>query len=664
MITSLEEYKQTLADRPSWSPDEKESQFMGVLKNQWTNDWNVMNANYDFFQRKNLQAYMQGNESDSYLLSYVTRKEAWRSNTRRQTIREKIDTVMASVADLNLQPELRSYTLWGESAEPVAEGLEVLLEHANGLDLSDEKDKLATLSLLTHGTVSEDVQWQCRYKVEKSSDWDPVTMKFSLKERKNVEPAFEQIWTQVHPLNRILLGDITQPFMHLQPHIWSEYVMPWESGDTIFGEWERWKYVKPMTATTLDAEQSDLITQTQEEQAASAEPMMIRVRVYENIWRNEYAIIINNVLMTPVGLTLPTKLKDLAYSKTWQQLFPFTPHFAPGMSFVQRMHNDGVLLDFFYNALVDKARQGIEPPLVSSFRTVYNRNMFRPGNVSQGDVATKPLVAHMGVTAADMGMIEYIEGNLDKASTPPISSGQAAPGGQTAYEIREQQRAALKVMWNVFSAVASMKRQRTELMLRLVMEKYPSLKVQRLDDATGKVMTDLKKLFTVTGPVNQDGMEGNKEVGFAKLPTTGKESYKARSAMAKDASMSKIPKKRIILDPDVIREMKHTVQVIVNPSDRKSKKADKAEVREEYQMYFNHPLVDQEWALKMLLTANGRDPEEAIAEPPPEQAGQMPGQAPQPGQEQPQQQSQQGQPSMPPQEKQMNNMMQAAGVSG
>lgn len=647
-----------MPELPSWVPDEKEAQYLGILKGQWTNDWNVMSNTYDFFQRKNLISYMQANESDSYLLAYVTRKEAWRSNTRRQTIREKIDTVMAAVADLNLQAELSSYTMWGESAEPVAEGLEVLLEHADGLNLSEEKDKLSTLYLLVHGTISEDVQWQCRYKVEKTSEWDPTTMKFSLKERKNVEPAFEQIWTQVHPLNRILLGDITQPFMHLQPHIWSEYVMPWESGDTIFGEWQRWKFVKPMTATMLDAEQSDLITQTQEEQATATEPRMIRARIYENIWRNEYAIIINNVLMTPVGLTLPTKLKDLAYSKTWQQLFPFSPHFAPGMSFVQRMHNDGVLLDFFYNALVDKARQGIEPPLVSSFRTIYNRNMFRPGNVSQGDVSSKPLITHQGVTQSDMGMIEYIETNLDKASTPPIASGQGSPGGTTAYEIREQQRAALRTMWNVFSAVAGMKRQRTELMLRLVMENYPKLKVQKLDDETGKVVSTLKKLFTVTGPINKDGIEGNKEVGFATLPMDGKEAYKVRAAMKADSTNSSYPKKRILLDPDVIKEMRHTIQVIVNPADRKSKKADKAEVRDEYQMYVNNPGIDQAWANKMLLVANGRDPEDALAKaPPPGQQPGMPGQPPQgmPGQP--------GMPSSPPQDMQMNKQMQAAGIS-
>ena len=95
------------------------------------------------------------------------------------------------------------------------------------------------------------------------------------------------------------------------------------------------------------------------------------------------------------------------------------------------------------------------------------------------------------------------------------------------------------------------------------------------------------------------------------------------------------PLKRILMNPETIKDMKHVIQVVVNPSDRKSKKADKQEIRDEYQLYAQNPIFDQAWAAKLLLSSFGRDTEEGVAEQPQQQS------------QPPQQSTPQG-PEMPP----------------
>lgn len=599
--------------KTDYAPKDKEAEYLAQLRSQFSLDWKNHQLESNFFWRKGLDDYMERNEADSYLLPWVTRKDSWRNNTRRQTIAEKIDAVVAAVADLNLTPELNSYDLYGEEVKEAAEALEVCLQYADGQNLTDLKDKFSVRYLLVHGTIAEDVSWMSMMRNAKSSRLDFETGEVK-QGKEMMKPDFERIWSQVHPLNRVVLADRTQPIISLQPHIWKLNVMPYESAEAIFSKWPNWKHVKPIYGTPSD-EWTSLVTQQQTEETGDAR--IVRMVTMEDRWRNEFAVILNGVLMTKPGSPMPgnSDLKD--YSVTWTQLFPPSPHWAYGTSFVQRLRNDAVLLDFFYNALVDKQRQGLEPPIVSNYRTIMNRNMFRPGNASQGDINFKRLIDHNGITSADLQMVQFIEENLNKASTPPIMSGQQGNVPQTAFEVREQMRNALRAMYGVFSSVSEMKRQRAEAELRLILEHYPKLGVGKIKSKVSDAVGGIKQVFTAKGEIDKNATGGTKSVSFASLKDVN--APKALEAMEAAEDLAKSqgnPMKQIVVDPNAISEMRHVVQVVINPADRKSKKADKQELIDEYRMYVGNPAIDQQWAAKILLTGHGRDPEEALAKAP------------------------------------------------
>jgi hypothetical protein len=258
--------------------------------------------------------------------------------------------------------------------------------------------------------------------------------------------------------------------------------------------------------------------------------------------------------------------------------------------------------------------------------------MFQPAKVTHvgGDFKMEKLISDATGINQGMAMIEFIDKNLDKVSTPPIVQGQRAGGGQvTKYEIQEQQKNALRMMFMVFSSVAWMKKQRTELMTRLIIEHYPRLGVGRIKSKVSDLVGGIKKVYSVQGRVNAQGETGTRKIAFGKIPEgMGGKVLAAMSQQEKLAKAKGRPEKLYLVDPESLQELENTIYVVVNPQARKSKEADRQGVRDEVMMYLSDQTgtINREWAWRLMLVANGRDPDEAIAEKP-AQAPAQPGAA-------------------------------------
>lgn len=623
-MDSLTAFKEEISNKEEYNPTGKEAEYLGQLKGLWKQDLDNHTKPYDFFQRKSLLAYMQQNEQDSYALFNPQRKDRWRNNTRLTTQRDKTDTIISAVADLNLEEEFHSFQIHGERVKEVETPLEHLMEVANIKDEYERKQKLAVLYLLTHGSLSEKIQWFNPHKkgrIIKDVDYEAGT--FKADKGTELDNA-GKIWTTIQPLNRLVLGDVTQPFMELQPRVWQEGVYDYTYIKQYLGKWKNFKeFVRPVA--NINREWTSLRSEGQTEETTV--PSKVHVLNYENIWDDENALICNGVLVTPVGLPMPSRFLDKQYSNTLTQLYDFSPHFAYGYSFTQRLHNDSVLKDFFYNALVDRVRQELEPPLVTSYKTIVNRNMFIPGKVTPagGEFKIEQIIKDQGGINHAQAMMEFIDANLDKV-IPPIFGGGAAGGGTTAYEIREQMKNALRTMYNIFSSVAYARKKRAELVIRLILEKYPEIGVSTIDNSISKAVGGIKHIFTTKGRASDLGGDGAAQIAFAKMPE-GEERLKALKEMADDEAMYKKKgqlKKWYLIDPELVSKMNHVVYVKVNPTQRKSKVADKVEAREDYSLYMSNPLVDQEVVTRDLLITDDKDPEKYLKKQEP-QAPQAPG---------------------------------------
>ena len=102
---------------------------------------------------------------------------------------------------------------------------------------------------------------------------------------------------------------------------------------------------------------------------------------------------------------------------------------------------------------------------------------------------------------------------------------------------------------------------------------------------------------------------------MAFAPLGDKSAFNLSKMLERDelsASEFGTPRKWNVIDPEVMRKSKHSVFVIVNPTQRKSKQADKAQIKQDYIEFSQNPLIDQEWNTRQRLKASGYDPEEAL----------------------------------------------------
>lgn len=633
MVTDLLERRKELDSKESYQPRDDEASYLSELQAKYLRSLYYHTTTHRYFNDKALSDYLDRANDDSFLYVSPTPKDNWHSKTRRQTPREKFDALMAAILDQNLSPEVFAMDEKGKDQREGADVMDSLIRYSDFIEDADTKRKLRAHELLKNGTCATEISWLTSWKTVKklTGEFDPAVG--SAEWTTSEEKDFEGIWTKVIPLNRVLLGDVTKYFIEEQPYIFKEYVMQYDEAYAMFNKWRNWKYVTPV-GDAFDS-WNDTQAQSDTEQSVSSDHIFVRMRVYENKWSDEYAIVLNNVLMTPPGFPMPTP--DKGYSVTWTQNSDYDQAFAYGKSFFSMVHSDSVTLDFLYNAMIDKARQGLEPPLITSFKNLVNKNMFAPGKITHGDINFKRAIDHNGVSSADIEIARFVEDNISKSSVSPVVQGQGGGVGmQTAFEIREQQKSALRMIGLVLYSIARMERDVAEKKLHYVLKFYPKLKMNRVD-AKSKEVVQIGKTFTIRGEAAQASGVGRKEISFAPIPTGKDEDageYLKEMAMEEtDAQNLGEKMKRYLVNPDFLRKLKYVFHIVVNPSKRKSKLADATEAREKYSVYIQNPLIDPEWATRLLLRANEDDEEAAIRKQEPQAQQAQPGQAPPGGQE-------------------------------
>lgn len=615
---TLIERDREIASKETYNPGPLEAQYNAAIYAEFNNAlWQFQNT-HRFFNDRTFIQYMQRNQLDA--VAYVPPRRDpldWR-NHRHSTLQyDKTAAILAFFVDLNFQCEPTAQDWLGRVNPKMAEISEALLQHANLLDNQEEKEKLADYAMLVDGTVFEEVAWTVRKQVKKTgARWSPKDdpSRFSYDQR--WVDTFEGIETRLMKANRVLLGDISRLAINDQPYYFKEYVIPYDTAYGLFHEYHNWKYVADFDANT--DQWTDTDTDIEIEQSQIQLQHLVRVRVYENLVRNEYAIYCNKVLMTPVGMPLPYN----QYSLTMQQAGILNHHFSYGRSFVDHLRRDTATRDVLYSLFIDSARQGLEPPMKSSFKALINRHMFRPGAITPLQAGTlEPLIPANSLQNFAKDAIMMLEQSIDRASVSPIFQGQDASRSKTKYEVEQQLINAIRTAALIVSATVNRRRQKYEKMFQLILANYPEM-------SFGKLTTDADEIkrFVIKG--GNDTM--SKEVMFQDTPKEEQFGL-AVKLMEDEEEMRKqgIPTKKYVVSPENFRAHEYVFNFRVNPQQRDSKSADILEVEKKYNMYMANPNIDPMFSTKMLLRANGDSPDEALRKETPQPAQPMGGSMPQ-----------------------------------
>ena len=430
--------KEEIIPAPKYS--EEEIIYLGALRTRLENARDMRDREHEEFDG---MSYVTNYELNEQIANTFIAPKRNKEDTTFQsgTVRQKLFAVLSALVNLDLSGDISAYDKEGLQIQALGDAMEDIITKTDELDTDDEKKYLRQYELLKHGTVFVEELWDAKTSKDKKMN-GKFTGKIEKQWSEKIGKACAQPTRNIIPGINVYLGDITKYNISDQPFIFTVDMKPYDEAERTFGKWERWENVSKQVKNF--SSQRDGGAFSTDWKLLESQEKYVEIIRYQDKWNNEFALLINGTLMTPVGLPLPWGYDD--YNLAQQNLEPIHAKFAYGKSLVSRTRNKAALLDEMSRLMVLKTQKSYMPPYVNISGRVLSNRVLMPGKITYG-IQPNTLVPinekeAQGVTQAEMAALQFIQESIDSETTSPTFSGQKERGTPTATEIIELQRQA------------------------------------------------------------------------------------------------------------------------------------------------------------------------------------------------------------------------------
>ena len=572
--------KDEVVEAPDYS--DSEEIYIKNLQKRLTEAKDQRDAPHEEFDGMSLSQYYEENERRANTMIKPA-KNRGDVTFESGTLRNKMMAFLASYQGLNLQPDIIAYggksqiplTITGNAMEDIVEKTEEM-ENEGG---DEELKMLRQYEMLKQGTVFLEELWDEGWKVEKE-----ITQDFS----GNIKQAK---WTtdrkkgQGQPKRKILsllsvyLGDMRQYFIENQPYIFTVEVINYSEAEKIYGNkvngkdiWERWQYVskdKKEFSGTIGNEMVDNVWRL----TSDIEKNKVEVIKYQDKPNQEFQIILNGVVMLPMGYPFPWGHRE--YSIVQQNLEPIRFDFAMGKSFIFKNKNLVALLDEMMRLAVLKTQKSFMPPSINTSGRIVSKRIFMPGQITMGlqpgQILPLSEQQAQGVTTSEFNMIQEVIANVDRNTASQTFTGQREAGAKpTATQILELQRQARIMMGILILAATLLEKKLTMKRIMILLDKWFSPLDTVLDEARN-ALKDRYRIVSRARGVRDQG-QGVRMTVMAKEAPTSEEIKEKENQM--EETFGK-PFEIVVLNPNEIQSARLTWMVNVVPKEKKSSESSK-----------------------------------------------------------------------------------------
>ncbi len=567
----------------------KELNYQSYLEQQLRDAKEIRDRSWPELQNKTYLEFYEQNEkiANTYIEATLNEGDPAISSG---TLEGKFNVLLSHIDNLNLTPEVLAYDKNDKHLRSLGVAFTDIIDRTRETDGGDdggddEKRVMRQRELLKQGTVFVQERW-CTKKQMKKTLTSPWNKKFrGVKWTEKLETVFEGPERELLYGPNVYLGDITKFSMDDQPYIFTVETMNYEKAKEVYGEYENWKFVKPGMPPSSEAmldtggrtiyDGKFRLTRLHERQ--------VEIIKYQDPTRDEFQIIINGIMMLPVGFPLSVVTPGGKFNVTKQILYPVNPQFAYGKSFVSSgdVYELSKILDEMLRLFVLKTRKSITPPYVNISGKVISRKSLLPGNISMGIPANalQPIGNEsQGVTAGEFQVYQEILTRIENSTVSPVFQGQYGKSNTTATEVLEVQRQARLALGIIISACTMLEVKLGYLRLwNIIQNWFSPIGEYMSDDGFAK-----NKYRQVSRSVDIEGAgKGTRTVVpiDGTLPTP--EVIRIMEIM--DEKETGYPSERIYLSPLELRQSQVRWRVAVNPSERVSSAYEKVLFREQLQ---------------------------------------------------------------------------------
>lgn len=260
-------------------------------------------------------------------------------------------------------------------------------------------------------------------------------------------------------------------------------------------------------------------------------------------------------------------------------------------------------IDWALKNLALKFEQGVIPAILSKSKFTLTRDMFRAGQVTQGVSATdfeKADPENKGVTQAEFSFVDMLKQLVESQTLNPTAQGEVTGGTATELSLADAgQREKLGFLLDgLILGYMDLAMRRAET----IESKYTTKQRETVVD--GKTI-NVYQNFTVSMDGADNVVEWDEEVGSEDYDEEGKRDEMFQKAF-KDKQQG-YPTHYYLINPDVIRQRKHVVDVEILPERIKDTQLQLMGLWEEMgQLMATFQNLNQEELQKMYLDVSGR----------------------------------------------------------
>lgn len=571
--------------------DEKEREYLSFLQNRLHLGRDQKLIQYPEFNNLGYYQFYEANEkiSNTYLEGKKNDDDVIVS---AGTVESKLDAVLSAVANLDFSPDVFAYDEDNNDIASLGIAMRDIIRQSEEMDgadgAGDEEKKLQRQrELLKQGTVFVQDEWIRKFQMRKklTGEYDGKFRDSSSAWSQKLEKVFEgPSRTLIYGPN-VYLGNITEFYMENQPYVFCAYYHDYDVVKATYGKFENWQYVKKGGTTLLQNSDQQTIFDNKW-RLNQVRANQVEVIIYEDKTRDEFQIIINGVLMLPIGFPLSAVSPGGEYNIVKQVLRPYGDKFAYGKPFVAAgaIKEVAYLIDELLKLFVLKTRKSITPAYINTSGKIIPKKVLSPGRITMGippDSLHAIGTESQGVTNNEFAVLKELQDRIDKNTVSPQFQGNKQDGTPpTATEIEYMAKQAKLTLGLIVTACMLLEKKLAYLRLFIIIEKWFNPMGTTVQEIEGvRQIVNQYRTTNTKAALGAGGM-GERRV----IPMDGGGNVDPEAIRALEHAEEKrkgYPVKHIYLEPEGLKAAKLTWFIQINPREKESSAYYLARFREE-----------------------------------------------------------------------------------
>lgn len=605
--SALSETKEEQIENAPYS--DEELTYVKKLATRLNKAKNLKDESREEFDYDSLVTYF--NQNEKYANTILQNKNNKGETTFQSgTLRTKMMSFLNSFIASNFKGELTPFGQNNLPLQTIGNSFEDIIDKIDEMDNDEEKKMLRQYEMLKQGSVFVEDVFEDTTDISKTITSGVLgQVKGVVIETKKAPGCGRFVRRIISPLG-IYLGSWRHYFIEDQPFLYTAEIWDRADAEKVYGTWERWKYVSKTKKSFVGSTEDLMINNAWRLTGELKENQVERI-VYQDKPNREMNVVLNGVVMLPIGYPLTEISPDGEYTLVQQNLEPIRHDFSIGKSFIFKNKNISAILDEMMKLAVLKTQKSFLPPYLNLSGRIINSRIFMPAQITRGILPNEIVPVSekevQGVTNAEFQMIQEVMRFNDANTVSQTFTGAQEQGGGkvTATQISELQRQA-RLMMGLFELAATLLEKKL-IYRRLVMllRHWFNPVDDKVDEARNALVSKYRAPTVQMGYIEGRGQGARITVLSEEMPSSDQIKYE-EDRLEKEYGH---PIKIIVLNPKAIKDAKITWQINVTSKPKKTSELEKIMFGEEIMSAKNIGLMpNPSWLESKFAEKWGEDP--------------------------------------------------------